>query len=279
MLSFFGNDRIYCDSMFLNSIRNRFELRKKNTMSLQVLCSPLIYESLICDPEKRVLPFTSCKKYHASMTVEAAVVLPLFMFLAIALLMPMRFLDTERKIKTTMEKIGEELSLTAYMEETTEDEEIFLEYTYRKEIPFFSVASGGIKTEIAVKRRGWIGFDGKIRGEKSDYGDEENSEEMVYVGKGMGRYHIDRNCHYISNVYQAVSVDEAKKMKDADGHRFTACGTCKDTIGKSGTVYVTPGGRNYHGKTDCSAMVSYVRKVPISEVHYLGACSYCSGDK
>ena len=120
-------------------------------------------------------------------------------------------------------------------------------------------------------------MDGKLKSNKNGSSGEENAEEMVYVGRNMGRYHKKRDCHYISNTYQTVSIAEATAMRDADGHRFTACSSCKGMIGKSGMVYVTPGGRHYHGSTDCSAMVSYVRKVPISEVLYLGVCSYCGG--
>lgn len=322
--------------IFMNSIGTFIRKRRickiiANTMSLQVLCSPLLNKSWTHHPGKRVLPFTSSKKYRASMTVEAAFVLPLFIFLSIALLAPMKALDTERKIRTVMENCCGELSLSTYMEnpeyvdvknrerktekknletgyanvisgtiawlqlqgklkafgETVvinsvqapdENGDITLEVTYKERISFFSRVGNGLSTEILVKRRSWTGFDGKIRTGEGGGGSNENSEEMVYVGKNMGRYHRDRNCHYISNAYQAVSVDEAKAMRDADGHRFTACTTCEEKIGKSGTVYVTAGGRHYHGGTDCSAMVSYVRKVPISEVFYLGACSYCCGE-
>ena len=282
MLSFFG---IFLNNgyrEFLNSIRNikKFIKRKVNTMSLQVLCSPLLNKSWTNHPGKRVLPFTSGKKYCASMTVEAAIVLPLFVFLAIALLMPMKALDTERKIRTTMEKNCCDLSLAAYMENeenTDEGGDIILGITYRERIPFFSVAVNGLKTEISVKRRQWIGLNGKLKSNKNGSSGEENAKEMVYVGRNMGRYHKKRDCHYISNTYQTVSIAEATAMRDADGHRFTACSSCKGMIGKSGMVYVTPGGRHYHGSTDCSAMVSYVRKVPISEVLYLGVCSYCGG--
>ena len=320
MLSFFGNFMIYGDRTFLNSTKffrsvNMCNTRKKNTMSLQVLCSPLLDRSRTYFSEKRVPLCTSERKYRASMTVEAALVLPLFVFFAMALLMPIKALDTERKIRTVMENYCGDLSLSVYMEQENENNDfdlisdvlvwlqlqgklrafgdnveinrvqtpdengdIALEVTYHEFIPFFSGVTKGIKTELSVRRRGWTGIDGKLKSSKSNNGYGEFSEEMVYVGKTMGRYHRDRNCHYISNSYQAVSVDEAKAMRDADGHRFTACETCEEFIGKSGTVYITPGGRHYHGSTDCSAMVSYVRKVPISEVLYLGACSYC-GDR
>ena len=283
MLSFFGtflnDDRAYQNGFRFEISDVKNKKRKVNTMSLQVLCSPLLNQLRTTHPGKRVLPFISKKKYCASMTVEAAMVLPLFVFLALALLMPVRALDTERKMRTVLEKQGEEASLYRYMEDAEEeiDENIVLKIAYQKSVPFFSSAVGGIKTDIWVKRRSWIGMDGKLKEKAGSSEDAEGSEEMVYVGKNMGRYHRDRNCHYISNAYQVVSVEEAKAMRDAEERQFQACSICGGMIGKSGTVYVTPGGRHYHGSSDCIAMVSYVRRVPLSEVVYLGACSYCGG--
>lgn len=318
---------------------------KKKTMSLQVRCSPLSSRLWTKNPGKRVLPFTSFYRLKASMTVEAAFVLPLFISLAAALMMPMRMLDTQRKLQTTVESVCEDLSVYAYVAEeinaldkgdveqieaeirreggSDEDEgnlgmeivhgaeivsdaaagvwlqrrirdctelaqvkyvdvpdeggNIVLEVQYQETMPVFSRLLNPLSIEVSAKRRVWTGLPGKLTSEKSGVVSGENAVEMVYVGSNMGRYHKIRDCHYISNEYQAVSVSEAKKMRDADGHRFQACSSCEDEIDPNGTVYVTAGGRHYHGAMDCKAMVSYVRKVPLSEVLYLGACSYCGG--
>ena len=273
MLSFFGICR---------SNKKQVCLRLKNkTMSLQACCSPLLKQSKqsrTITPGKRVLPFTSSVRLKASMAVEAAFALPLFLFLALALMMPMKMLDTHRKLQTETERICEELSLYGYLTEEKEEpgeeaEDVVLEASYNERIPFFPAIKPGITMKIGAKRRRWIGMDGKLTC-KSDWS-EGSGEEMVYIGAEMTRYHRDRNCHYISNQYLAVSVEEAKGMRDVDGHRFVACASCRNTIRPNGTVYVTPGGRHYHGDTECRAMLSYVRKVPLSDVVHLGVCSYC----
>ena len=46
----------------------------------------------------------------ASMTLEAAMVLTLFLFAAVSLILPMKVLNTERRIQTGLERAGEELS-------------------------------------------------------------------------------------------------------------------------------------------------------------------------
>ena len=297
--------------------------KKVNTKSLQVPCSPLLSTLLAYLPGKRVPPFTSVRKLRASMTVEAAIVLPLFMLASVTLLTPMRMLDCQRKLQTVVESTCEKMSLYAYMmefkgnsdlKEDNEAEQLFtnigsgvwlktklseysgnthiasvqtpdedgnmvLEIVYKEKSPFFSEILPEITLDIAACRHSWRGIRGKLRKEPDEYKDEIEEvlpEEMVYVGKYMGRYHRKRECHYIYNDYQAVSIEEAKNMRNKDGDKYSECATCKKHMLTKGVVYITPVGRHYHVKTDCMAMISYVRKVPLSEVEYLGPCSYCS---
>lgn len=288
VLSFFG--KVLLKAILLLNI-----LQKEivNTMSLQVLCSPLLNTSRTSHSGKRALPFTSYRDsalgLQASMTLEAAMVLPIFLFSAIALLAPMRAMDTQRKLQTEMECSCEEMSLYLYGQENTEtgllkqmDEQGNIEQKmiHVEKIPFFSRIAPEISIEIGSRRRGWIGIPGKLTvSSEKIYGlEDENAEEMVYVGKNMGRFHRNRKCHYISNEYQTISRKSAEKMRDSDGRLYTACSSCGKNGEQTEIVYVTSGGRHYHNRMDCQAMASYVRKVPISEVSHLGACSYCGGE-
>lgn len=53
----------------------------------------------------------------AALTLEAALVLTLFLFAAVSLLLPIKILNTERKIQAGLEAAGEELSSYAYISE------------------------------------------------------------------------------------------------------------------------------------------------------------------
>lgn len=272
MLSFFGTHR--------SSKKSKCLRLKNKTMSLQACYSPLLKKLWTKNPGKRVLPFTSHIRLKAGMAVEAAFALPLFLFMGLALIMPMKMLDTQRKLQTETERICEELSLYGYVTDDKEtlreeEEDVVLETLYSEKIPYFPNLNTGITLEIGSKRRRWIGMDGKLTCKGGQFDTYEG--ELVYIGAEMTRYHRDRNCHYISNQYLAVSVEEAKGMRDMEGRRFTACASCKGTIKPNGTVYITPGGRHYHGDTECRSMLSYVRKVPLADVVHLGACSYCGG--
>ena len=162
--------------------------------------------------KKRVLPFIS-RKFPASLSVEAAIAVPMFLFFSLALLSPIRWLDEQRTLLTESERICEEISLWAYGgDERADDMEdtVVYEESYVEEIPFFSGVFPGIRMNIAAQRRKWIGLDGKLRCGDGVMGESELTGEMVYVGAGMGRYHLRRDCHYISNQYESVTVEEAK---------------------------------------------------------------------
>lgn len=295
--------------------------KRRMAKSLQVPCIiPLnTVLHLWSRSEKRVLPFTSQKRFSASLTVEAALVLPLFLSLVYALLLPIRWLDTQRKVQTTVEQFCEELSQYMYiidqlggeMSDTDSwiDPEIFssgaaglflrgkvkkyvgdvtvdvsevpdgedhicLELTYRENIPFFSVLSNGIAVHAAARRRCWVGLDGKLRAGGNG---TEKEETMVYVGAGMGRYHLNSECHYISNRYESLLVSEIAARRTSGGKKITACSVCAGDCGNGDVVYVTAEGEHYHKSTSCRAMAAYVRKVPLREVEYLGCCFYCAG--
>lgn len=297
------------------------------TKSLQVPCSPLINISSAYLPGKRVLPFTSQKYLNASITVEAAFVLPLFVFLSLAILAPMQWLDTQRKVQTAVEQFAEKLSQYAYVMDRGIEEDIETEkelrtvfsnvaagawlmqqvndyvdhvliensevpdengdvcfvLSYREEIPIFSNTIGDVSMHVAAKRRCWLGLDGKLKCMKANDKNTDESQEMVYVARNMGRYHRYIDCYHISSSFQAVMVQELETRRSLDGRIYYACEQCcgKESVKKEYTdtqniVYITEWGNRYHSHTGCAALTNYVRKVPLAEVEYLGECSVCA---
>ena len=274
MLFFSGGPLTHDKKLNIKTARNCCGAAVFKDKSLQVP-TPSARNGAYACLKKRVLPFIY-RKRNGSMAVEAAIVLPLFLFFSVAMLSPIRWLDTQRKEQTEAERICEELSRWAYAEDSEEDVLAVFEHSYQEKIPFFSGVFGGMEMNIAAQRRKWIGLDGKLQSDADGDSSNVETEPMVYVGAGMGRYHLLRDCHYISNQYTAVSVAEAEARRTSDGHRVRPCNSCKPDAAGAGTVYVTAEGEHYHRSPSCIAMVSYVRKVPLREVEHLGACSYCS---
>ncbi len=283
---------------------------------------------------KRTLSLASLS---ASLTIEAALALTLFMFTVILLSVPMEILDTQRKVQTVLETTGRELEWLVYQrshkvhpaekeeknvagktagsDETEFDiwskvptdmilrmylkekiqtevgkrvsdvrcdasrisdngEWIDLRAVYQVRLPFSIFALNHIRLSSRSCKRGWIGVEG---GYFSKDADSEKEDEWVYVGRDSTRYHISESCHYISNQITAVAYEDVGSLKNADGGHYKACKRCGRHIAQGGTVYILPSGDAYHGSEDCSSLAYYVRKVRLSDVEYLGKCSYCGG--
>lgn len=269
---------------------------------------------------------------EASLTIEAALSLTLFIFAVIILAMPMEMLDTQRRVQTVLETTGRELSQYAYIfyrraqgeeirdmagaessgmpelfaegavrayiavkiseaagkgrisaldlsgtEITGNGEEINLQAKYRLMLPFRVFILDSVPASSRSCKRGWTGSDGGRNSNGGAAGD--GTETMVYVGRTGTRYHISPNCHYISNDISSLPFDAVKDKLSSSGSRYKPCSVCGSAAGSGTMVYIMPNGRYYHSRQDCSSIAFYVRKVPLSEVEHLGACSYCSGNR
>lgn len=58
---------------------------------------------------------TGSRELRASLTLEAALCLPLFLFFGFCLLMPMRIMDRQRQLQAVVESVGEDISRYAYV--------------------------------------------------------------------------------------------------------------------------------------------------------------------
>lgn len=262
------------------------------------------------------------------LTLEASLVLSLLIFASVTLLLPMRILNTERKLQAALECVGEDFSKYAYLQTRLEQgleatvpgagefakefchqleggiaemyiearvmeyadtvniqqvtlrESQFLEdgewfdliLNYEIRMPFPVLGLNAVERTARCRRRAWIGKAGKDG--KTGF-EEEMTEEMVYIGKNSTRYHKSRSCHYLANKMEVVAFEAVETLRNQSGGKYYACAVCASACGAGSTVYIMPQGTSYHSSKMCTAILAYVRMVPLSEVAHLGACSYC----
>ncbi len=310
------------------------DFNKKRSVTLQVRIPLEIYGL----PVKRVLSFASPRhvwyrqlgdwlRVCGSITVEAALALPLFLFAMMILMMPMILMNESRKIQTELEQVCAEISQYAGVlsdstlesedykksgipEELIEDmtktgfrlyaegrirsrihtkkagqfsltgsriledgETIDLILSYQMILPFPVFRMKSVPMTARSCRRAWIGRDGG-KG-KGDTG-QDMEDELVYIGKSSTRYHRNRNCHYLYNHISVISFADVGTVRNSDGRKYKPCARCGGLAGPGSSVYIMPSGESYHGDRNCSSIVAYVRAVSLSEVEYLGPCSYCA---
>ncbi|MDF2886407.1 MAG: hypothetical protein K0R23_792 [Lacrimispora sp.] len=302
--------------------RELINIIRKAKVTLQVQ-SPLKKRNISA---KRALSSASFYVIPGSLTIEAAMSLPIFLFAVIILMMPMKLLDDGRKVQTALENTGEELSqYVSLLEEFKTGENLntaglnelpdgfingiteqgILLYTrmkigryemyqgldsvsfsrssilkdketidlimdYRIRLPFSVLGLKSIPMTARCYKRAWIG-NTLLNNDASD-----DTEEMVYVGRGGTRYHKKRTCHYLYNHIKAVNKTELESIRNTSGGIYKSCSRCVNQAEEDSVLYIMPSGEKYHSSKECSAITAYVRLVPLSEVIHLGACSYCS---
>lgn len=104
---------------------------------------------------------------------------------------------------------------------------------------------------------------------------DDQGEEVVYVTDHGVVYHRRLNCRHLKLSIQQVSIGEVEIMRNGGGGKYTPCERCwKDG---SQVVYVTKDGNRYHESLNCSGLVRGIRTILISETGGLPPCSVCGG--
>lgn len=269
----------------------------KKSVTLQVRMTPTVWQT----DGRRALS-SAFRSLSGSMTLEAALVFPLFLFAGLLMLMPLRILDQERQVQTALETITEQISQMPQAEELgetiwhgiaaaelrgkldskkirnlslkksaffTAEDEIDLVAEYEIVLPFPVLRVETVKRENRSFRRIWTGRSGLGNGESVG----EDEEELVYVGKGSIRYHASRSCRYLEHQLFPVLMEEVEEYRTQDGSRYKACSRCG--VYADEVVYLMKGGEHYHSTVSCSTILAYVKAVKKSEVAHLGPCSAC----
>lgn len=137
-------------------------------------------------PWKRAL---SSASLCASLTIEAALSLTLFMFTVILLSVPMEILDTQRKVQTVLEVTGRELGWQVYRTSHTVHP---AEMEAGKEAEAGEKGTGGW-SELPVRAYPA----GIFKGEDSDSGREQSVQYPVWRQPRIGRWRrIDLRASY-----------------------------------------------------------------------------------
>ena len=242
-------------------MRNKMNIHKtiinKITKSLQVPCSPLFNTSKSYLPGKRVLPFISHKReerrFDGSITVEAAVVLPLFLFFGVAVLAPVRWLDTQRQIQMIVERLGEDLSQYAYVMETGKTE---AEAQSEQQSELFSDVAAGLWVHGQTKS-----YADTIRVIKSEVPDEQGNIHLELMYQERIPFFFES----ISGVTMRVAA-KRRAWVGLDG-KLTGKSMTDDSEQKM--VYVTPDGERYHRYRDCQYLANICKAISTKELQHL----------
>ncbi len=206
-----------------------------------------------------------------SMTAEACIVLPLFLFFTVNVLSMILFFHTYLTNLEQLHQQGRQLSMLAYVTgegEFLENHLVRLVRPARIQPMIPILGYPGVTVISCCYMRAWTGYDVERRAPG------DGGEVYVYITEGGSVYHIARNCTYLTLSIQVAGETEVEGLRNASGGRYAPCEKCART-GGTGIVYITKEGSSYHSTITCSGLKRTVRCVPLSEAGGRGPCSRC----
>ncbi len=255
---------------------------------------------------KRVLLSTAAESV-GSLTIEAALVLPLFLFSMLALLSLLSLLLFSVRMQETLHQQTKYLAQQAYEKWETDDiavqeaivkdleelrmktppikdgmaglnfaetdlsdrEFVKLAVSYEARLPYDLFHLFGYRFYQGGLMHTWIGYEKGIDGRK-----QIHAEEYVYITKDSEVYHRDRECSHIRLSIREASAEEIDGLRNSSGGKYYSCEICHSSIGEV-PLYITEDGDKYHNSLSCSGLKRTVTAIPISEVGSRRPCSRC----
>ena len=211
---------------------------------------------------------SSRSRLNASLSVEASLVLPLFLFFVITV---MSLLVMAKEQSETIMELHQN-ALSMYESSATGDDgsmiEINKDYFQYPVIRFFSFLSVSVKDRIVMHP--FTGY----TGDGGQFGETE-PDEYVYVTKNGTKYHRNPSCSYINIRPHSSGAESIKEARNSYGRKYRACDVCHPKL--SGLLFITGDGECYHCRLDCPALKRTVYMVTLKEDAANGytACSKC----
>lgn len=240
-----------------------------------------------------------------SITIEAALAVPMFFLAIIALCYMMEVMSVRTSIRSGMQSAGKMAAREAYMKsvlipgeiEKTVIESIGEErleqsiieggsqgirceksymspvtglmeirVNYRVFLPVRFFGQITVPMEESCRLKGWIGY------EKTGF--LHRDETVVYITETGMVYHKDYHCTYLELSIKTVPSNEVDALRNKSQGKYYPCERCTGRqMGEE--VYITDYGNRYHSSLSCRGLKRTIYAVPLSEAAGKGACSKC----
>ena len=241
-----------------------------------------------------------------SMTLEAAVVIPIFFFAVLCLVYLLEMMAIQTTLHHAMHSVGKEIAQAAYsspmistrgieqyLVKTVGEERlnrsmiaggingldcskvqsdgntavIDLSVCYELEIPVLFFRIPVLSREEILRVKGWTGYVAGASGTQK--------EEVVYVTDYGLVYHQDMSCTYLELSIKTIRSEDVESLRNQSGGKYYPCEYCDGKETEGNRMYVTDYGDRYHRSLDCSRIKRNIYPVPLDEVYGLGGCSKC----
>lgn len=270
-----------------------------------------IHQSL----RKRTVLSASKGKIKGSATIEAAFVMPLFIYGYLAVMQLLWIVGGQMNIHEALYDAGEEMAKMAFFEGQRSQAlkaagtALFygrLNHSYLRNTGIIGGSSGVMLgrtkitedlQEIALEAEfiavnpfdiaGWSrkkyrqtlymrGWTGINRLHRGEDSQNSGTSHMVYITVYGEVYHERRNCAYLDLSVRTVKKKDVGRERNANHEKYQACARCVQK-GAGELLYITDYGDAYHTSRNCSGLTRGIICVDAETVKERRRCSKCGG--
>ena len=251
---------------------------------------------------ERTSSFTSL----GSLTIEAALVVPIFFFAMLCLVYLFEIMAVRTEIRGALYSAGKEIGETSYVSSVlstanlkqrivnhvgkeridnsiiengasglkciktlvNEKTDIMqLSVEYAVRIPVLFFELPAITYEETISIKGWTGNAAKS--------EEDTERQVVYITENGTVYHRQMSCTYLEVRVRGIIAHTIGEARNASGGKYYECELC----GKGshvGILYVSEYGTRYHTTLSCSKIRRNVYAVLLEDVTDRKGCDKCA---
>ncbi|MEE3420544.1 MAG: hypothetical protein VZR02_05515 [Lachnospiraceae bacterium] len=217
---------------------------------------------------------------QASLTVECALVLPVFFLALLTVISSMEAIRMRSQKELALLNRAKEMAVAAGATSAAENSsggfasgqdpayvDLSVPFTFSWPAPLFALPSMqvSVRARVGTWSGGGIPTDGNASGGDDGY---------VFVTNNRSVYHTHADCTHLDLAVFAVPVSEISSLRNEDGRRYKKCRGFP--AGYTGTVYATARGEYYYPDASFASLTRHVQMVPKSEVSDLHECQRCA---
>lgn len=261
-----------------------------------------------CRKEKRA-------SYSASLTLEAAFSLTLFLFISMVMIYPMLMIQLQEEIQTALEGAGDEIAAAAGVLGTDENNDLsgLLSVKYAKERVIEQIGQERLNRSLICGGVSGLRFEESLIAKDQDYVDlviryqmaipvpvpelnklefvqrcrkrawtgrtrvypEEQEGDTVYMTPHGSVYHTTLECRHLQHQVSGVSDQQLSTLRNQNGAIYYSCEICRPGSG-SAVYFITPYGNRYHASLTCREILVTIKAVKLSDIPGIPQCLDCS---
>lgn len=104
----------------------------------------------------------------------------------------------------------------------------------------------------------------------------KGAQGYVYVTKYGTSYHNSLRCAYLKPSIRTIAYEQMKEERNSSGGKYSTCPICHSKKAKKGdTVYITNYGDAYHTKLQCSGLKRTIYQILLTEAKGYTPCPKC----